>query len=131
MGLLRAKEIDQFVERGWCVLEGAFTAAQARAARAAIWRRMEDKRGIREADPTTWPPAYDIEQIVGEPDVLACFTDRLAAAVGELLGQGPGRWCGERRWGFWPVSFHFGAREPDRWPRWGWHVDGNWFRHTL
>jgi hypothetical protein len=129
MSVLSAADIEQFIETGWCVVKGAFTADQALAARRIVWRRMEEKKGIRESDPSTWPPAYDIEEQLAVPEVIACFTDRLADAVGELLG--PGRWLGERRWGFWPVNFSFGADEPSPWPSWGWHVDGNWFRHTL
>ena len=129
MSVLRASDVAQFMGQGWCTLKGAFTEEQARSARAVVWRRMEQKAGIRETDPSTWPPAYDIEEILNAPEVIACFTDRLAEAVGEILG--PDRWCGERRWGFWPVNFHFGADAPNRWPEWGWHVDGNWFRHTI
>jgi hypothetical protein len=86
-------------------------------------------RGILEHDPATWPPAFDIEQHVDHPSVLDCFTDRLAAAIEELVGVG--RWSGTRQWGLWPVNFHYGRDEPDAVPTWGWHVDGNWFRHTL
>ncbi len=88
-----------------------------------------EARGVRREDPSTWPPAYDIEEHLEAPEVLACFTDRLAGAIEELLG--PGRWIGARRWGLWPVNFHHGADEPYRIPDSGWHVDGNWFRHTL
>ncbi|MBZ4422799.1 phytanoyl-CoA dioxygenase family protein [Myxococcus sp. RHSTA-1-4] len=129
MGVLSPDQLDSFIERGFCVLEGAFTSSQAAAARERVWERMEAKRGIRREDPATWPPAYDIEEHLDAPEVLATFTDRLAAAVEELLG--PGRWRGDRRWGFWPVNFHFGAHEPYRIPDFSWHVDGNWFRHTL
>jgi hypothetical protein len=129
MSVLSAEDVANFIDRGWCVLQRAFTAAQARAARAVIWRRMHEKRGILESDPSTWPPAYDIEEVRSEPETVGCFTDAVAAAVGELVGRD--RWSGERRWGFWPVNFHFGADEHARWPDWGWHVDGNWFRHTI
>ena len=129
MPVLNSDQIDSFVERGFCTLEGAFTAEQASAARACVWDRMAAKRGIRQDDPSTWPPAYDIEEHLTTPEVLACFTDRLAAAVEQLVG--PGRWAGERRWGLWPVNFHYGAGEPYGIPAFGWHVDGNWFRHTL
>jgi hypothetical protein len=129
MRVLRAEDAKRFVEQGWCTLDGAFTAKQALAARTVIWRRMREKRGIVEDDPSTWPPAYDIEEVRRDPEIVACFTDRVADAVGDLLGHD--RWCGERRWGFWPVNFHFGATAAERWPNWGWHVDGNWFRHTV
>ncbi|MGB8842348.1 MAG: hypothetical protein WCC64_14910 [Aliidongia sp.] len=90
---------------------------------------MEQKANIRESDPSSWPANYDIEENVTDPSVLECFTDRLVSGIEELLG--PGRWCGERRWGFWPVNFSFGADQPYEFPNWGWHVDGNWFRHTI
>ncbi len=129
MSTLSSNQIDRFIEQGFCFLEGAFTAAQAAAARACVWDRMAAKRGIIEDDPSTWPPAYDIEEHLATPEVHACFTDRLAVAIEALLG--PGRWWGERRWGLWPVNFHFGTNEPYRIPEFGWHIDGNWFRHTL
>ena len=129
MGILSTDDVRAFIEHGWCRLPGAFTAAQARSAREVIWARMHDKRGIVKDDPSTWPPAYDIEEIRSEPEIVDCFTDAVADAVAALVGLD--RWTGERRWGFWPVNFSFGADEQARWPDWGWHVDGNWFRHTI
>lgn len=90
---------------------------------------MDEKAGIREADPRTWPEAYDIEEHLNDPEVLECFTDRLAAGVQQLLG--PGRWSGVRRWGLWPVNFRFGADRPYDVVTTGWHVDGNWFVHSI
>ncbi|SNT46294.1 hypothetical protein SAMN05216276_104630 [Streptosporangium subroseum] len=129
VNVLREADLDAFVERGFCVLRGAFDARRAPAARARVWRRMEEKAGIREDDPATWPGAYDIEERLAVPEVLDCFTDRLAAAIEELVG--PGRWRGLREWGFWPVNFSYGARLPYAIPTEGWHIDGNWFRHTI
>lgn len=129
MTVLEPTDLDQFVERGWCTVRGAFSAPRAREARAVVWQRMAEKRAIHELDPTTWPPAYDIEEHLDHPAVLACFTDRLAAAIEQIVGAD--RWTGERRWGLWPVNFHYGAEEPARWPAHGWHIDGNWFRHTV
>lgn len=129
MSVLAANDLDQFITRGFCRVPGAFTAAQARAACDVVWRRMEEKRGIRPDAPDTWPHSYDIEEHLRDPAVLGCFTDRMAAAVEELVGAG--RWCGDRRWGFWPVNFYFGSGDPEPRPAWGWHIDGNWFRHTL
>jgi hypothetical protein len=90
---------------------------------------MEEKAGIRETDPSTWPAHYDIEEHLTDPEVLACFTDRLAAAVEQLLGAG--RWCGRRKWGFWPVNFSYCADLPYDYPVTHWHIDGNYFRHTI
>ncbi|MGV9386485.1 phytanoyl-CoA dioxygenase family protein [Nonomuraea sp. NPDC003707] len=127
--MLGRARIESFIERGLCVLEGAFTARQAAAARDRVWERMAEKAGILRDDSTTWPLAYDIEERLPVPEVLACFTDRLAEAIRELLG--PGRWRGDRSWGFWPVNFAYGATLPYGVPTEGWHADGNWFRHTV
>jgi hypothetical protein len=127
--VLSSDQIESFVELGFCALPGAFTAEQAMAACRCVWRRMEEKAGIREDDPASWPQSYDIEEHLTDPEVLACFSDRLAAAVTQLLG--PGRWCGIRKWGLWPVNFAVGAGEPYDIPDWGWHIDGNWFRHSI
>ena len=127
--VLSSEQLSSFIELGYCMLRGAFTAQQADAACRCLWRRMEEKAGIRAADPATWPQTYDIEERLANPEVLACFTDRLAAAVAELVGRD--RWRGARQWGLWPVNFSFGARLPYDIPTAGWHVDGNWFRHTI
>jgi hypothetical protein len=127
--VLTQDDIGLFIESGYAMVRGAFTARQAAAARACLWQRMEQKAGIRESDPATWPERYDIEEHLISPAVLACFTDRIAAAIGQLVG--PDRWRGERRWGLWPVNFSFGRSRPYDFPVTGWHIDGNWFRHTV
>lgn len=129
MTVLNDHDLAQFGDRGWCMVRAAFTADQAAAARAVVWRRMAEKRGLVPDDPGGWPPAYDIEEQLADPAVIGCFTDRLAAAIDQLAGAG--RWTGERRWGFWPVNFSYGREDPSPWPAYGWHVDGNWFRHTV
>lgn len=127
--VLSQAQVESFAELGYCVLPQAFTAGQAAVAANCVWRRMEQKAGIRRFDSSTWPSSYDIEEHLNEPEVLACFTDRLAAAIEDLVG--PGRWRGDRRWGLWPVNFSFGTDGPDDYPATGWHIDGNWFRHTV
>jgi hypothetical protein len=90
---------------------------------------MQVKAGIFHDDSVTWPPNYDIQEQLNAQEVLECFTDRLAAAIEQLTG--PGRWRGDRRWGFWPVNFSYGQHLPYSYPTHGWHIDGNWFRHTV
>jgi len=127
--VLTLEQIERFVELGYCEVPGAFTTRQAAAACRCVWRRMEQKAGIREFDPQTWPSDYDIEEHLSDPEICACYTDRLAAAVEQLLG--PGRWRGNRTWGLWPVNFSLGQGVPYEIPTWGWHIDGNWFLHQL
>jgi hypothetical protein len=46
---------------------------------------MEQKAHILRDDPATWPDVYVIEEQINQPEVLDCFTDRLAGAVIELV----------------------------------------------
>lgn len=127
--VLSREDLEQFVELGWCRLPDAFTRKQAAAARAHIWRRMETLRGVREEDPATWPDFFGLEEHVDAPEVVACFTPRLCAAIEQIVG--PERWAGRRRWGLWPINFSLHKDRPWQLPQHGWHIDGNWFRHTL
>jgi hypothetical protein len=129
MPVLSASQIESFIERGLCVLPQAFDATLAAAARARIWERLRETRGIREDDRSTWPEFAGLEERVRSPEVLACFTPRLIEAIEELVG--PDRWLGIRDWGLWPINFSLGAHEPWAPSTWGWHIDGNWFVHTL
>src|SRR5690242_1471181 len=127
--VLSDADVESFIEQGFCTLHAAFSEEQAARARDVVWRRMEQKRGVHQSDPSTWPAVCDIEEMVDAPEIVACVTDRLAQGIPDLVGEG--RWTGHRRWGFWPVNFSFGRDEPYRIPDFGWHVDGNWFTHTL
>lgn len=127
--VLTAAEVDQFIEKGCCTLKEAFSREQAAGARRVLWRRIEEKTSIHERDSRTWPEAYDIAEHLNDPEVLECFTDRLVQAIEQLVGRG--RWGGDRRWGFWPVNFSYCEKRSYDVPDSGWHVDGNWFRHTL
>jgi hypothetical protein len=90
---------------------------------------MEQLGGVREEDPSTWPDFFNVEEHLWEPDVIASFSDRLCAAIAQLVG--PDRWSGRRKWGLWPINFSFGKDRPWVMPDRGWHIDGNYFRHTL
>lgn len=127
--ILDREDLDAFVETGVCTLKGSFSSRQAEAATECLWRRMEEKAGIRRDRPSSWPPSYDIEEHLRDAPVLECFSDRLAGAIEDLVGRD--RWSQRRQWGLWPVNFSFGADVRDAIPSRGWHVDGNWFRHTI
>lgn len=58
-----------------------------------MWQRMREKAGIDKEDPLTWPDGYEIEERLRIPDVLACFTDRLVAAIEQLVGPRDGMAC--------------------------------------
>ena len=127
--MLTPGQIEQFVEHGLCTLRRAFSPQHAAAACDLVWERLTSRAGIDRHDPETWPPVHVLEERIDAPAVEVCFSDALAGAIGQLLGQG--RWKGLRDWGFWPVNFSFGANDEGIFPDQGWHVDGNWFTHTL
>jgi Phytanoyl-CoA dioxygenase (PhyH) len=130
VSVLTDDDVEQFIELGYCTLPDAFTRAQADAACRCLWRRIEEKSEIRQADPATWPAVYDIEEHLRQPEVVESFSDRLAAAIEDLVGSG--RWSGQRQWGLWPVNFSYGTDwAPGQLPQTGWHIDGNWFEHAI
>jgi hypothetical protein len=55
--VLSLAQIESFVDEGYSMLPGAFTAQQAASACRCLWRRIEEKTTIREKDPATWPAA--------------------------------------------------------------------------
>jgi hypothetical protein len=127
--LLAPYQIQQFMELGCCQIEEAFTRTQASAVCDLVWSRMAQKVNIRRQEPGSWPTHYDIEERLSEESVIACFSDKLAMSVSDLIGKE--RWNNRRAWGFWPVNFSFGANEASEYPDCGWHVDGNWFMHSI
>src|SRR5882672_2152866 len=71
---LSPEAVEHFIDRGFCTLESAFTAAQAVAVRDLVWARMRVKAGIDRDNPATWPEAYDIEEHLDEPAMQATST---------------------------------------------------------
>lgn len=127
--VLSTEQVESFIESGFTMLREAFTVRQAATAADCVWRRMEEKAGIHKSDSSTWPDFYDLEEHLNNREILDCFTDRIAGAVEQLVGRD--RWLGERRWGLWPVNFAFGSTRPYDFPTLRWHIDGNWFKHTI
>jgi hypothetical protein len=127
--VLGAADLEQFIERGHCRVDAAFDRADATAVCDLVYERMHAKAGIVRTDASTWPQAYDIEEHLTAPVVRRCFSDRVAIAIEQLVGKG--RWTGRRDWGLWPVNFRWQPDGTTEIPDCGWHVDGNWFRHTV
>jgi len=82
-------DADSFVRDGFVAVRQAVDAGTAAACRELIWRSMEE-RGLRRADPATWPPLVRIDDLEGEPFTAAGLSPTLTAAYDELIG--PGRW---------------------------------------
>jgi Phytanoyl-CoA dioxygenase (PhyH) len=115
-------EIDNFVDRGWTVLRGAFPRSVAEAVLDALSLKCDcDLR-----DPKAWtrPSIWLREAYAGSPWMDA-VTPRFAAAMDQLAGAG--RWAPHTAMGWWPIRFP-GFRDPPYGD--DWHVEGN-FRHRL
>jgi hypothetical protein len=129
MSVLSPSDVEQFVELGWCQVKDAFARVDAAAAVDELWQRITAVRGIARDRPDSWPEVCDLEERLDTASAQRCFSDRLADAIEQLVGAG--RWTGSRQWGFWPVHFYSAAHALGAVPPYGWHVDGNWFTHTL
>ncbi len=122
-GPLSQDQLEQFVERGWTLLEGAFPASVAGAVRGELGRRI----GVDLERPEEWIQARVwLKELLSEPPFTDALTDRFASAVDQLVG--PGRWKMTPVMGWWPVTFPgFDG------PGYGddWHIEGDWFRHHV
>lgn len=122
-GPLSREQCDEFVERGWTLLEGAFPVEVARAVRRDLGERI----GVDLDHPEAWTrPRVWLKELLHEPPYTKALTDRFAGAVDQLVG--PGRWELTQDMGWWPVTFP-GFDTPDYGD--DWHIEGGWFRHHV
>lgn len=113
---LRASQIDEFVERGFLHLPGAFSRTLADVCRDHLWRAT----GCSAEDPATWTnPVIRIPSMNEQPFGEAANTPALHAAYDALVG--PGRWWPLPGLGGFPVRFP----HPDDPGDTGWHIDAS------
>jgi hypothetical protein len=130
--ILKAPEIEQFIETGWVLVREAFPRAAALAAQSVVWDALE-KHGVDRAGRGTWTqPLIHLRENYRTPEFDACDTERLADAIEDLVGAGRFAQRGKPvAWGWWPVNFSVGADREWDVPTEGWHWDGIHFRHFL
>ena len=121
-GPLSRPQLEEFVERGWTRLEGAFSPAVATAVREDLGVRI----GIDLERPEQWTrPRVWLQELLTDSPYTDALTARFASAVDQLVG--PGRWEMARAMGWWPVTFPgFDADYGD-----DWHIEGGWFHHHV
>src|SRR5690349_18268597 len=130
LSVLSQEQVDQFMERGYTVVEEAFPRKQALAAQEFLWERLAE-RGVQKDDRSTWQePMVRMQENYNDPVFDQCTTERLVAATEDLLGRGR-RLVQTKGWGWWPVNFASGADQPWDVPTAGWHWDGSHFRHYV
>lgn len=105
---------DEFDERGFVRIDGAFSREQAEAALDLFWRDS----GVKRDDPTTWTkPVIRLGMYPQVADVAN--TPKLHAAFDELVGAG--RWLPTRAVG--TVVARFPSDQPPGDD--GWHIDAS------
>jgi Phytanoyl-CoA dioxygenase (PhyH) len=120
---LSDNQIEEFVERGWTLLQHAFPYTVAQAVRQDLGHRI----GIDLDCPEQWTqPQVWLQEMMTEPPYVDALTERFQAAVGQLVGSS--RWKMTREMGWWPVNFP-GFDDPPYAD--SWHIEGGWFRHHL
>jgi hypothetical protein len=123
--VLAPADVDQFIERGWCAVEGCFTRE---AARAKVDRWIAEQ-GFTGKDPLAWGPPV-MHRGLAERFHAAEFAPKAYAAAEDLVGAGAiESWT----WGGFIVNVSLRRDRPWTMPRMeeGWHVDGDFFHHFL
>lgn len=126
---LSPQQVDQFLNRGFCVVKDAFSRERAEAWTDKIFPRL----GYDAKDPSTWEQ-HRIHMPAHERISAAEFAPKAWGAMCELLG-------GEDRTqsATWGDSFIVNLGQAEDEEKWqppspqvdGWHKDGDFFRHFL
>jgi len=126
-------QVQQFIDRGYVTLPGAFPRENALAAQSFLWSRLKERDGIDRNDPTTWTtPMVRLNETYNTDVFQRCDVPLLGDAIEDLVGKGRWRERGSMtNWGWWPVNFAEGADRPWTVPSTGWHWDGIHFKHTV
>jgi len=82
-------DVDGFVRDGYVAVRGAVDAATVAACRELIWEGLAG-RGVRRADPLSWPSLAVFHDLGAGPFAAAGMAPALTAAYDKLIG--PGRW---------------------------------------
>jgi len=111
---LTSSDVDEFIERGFVRIDGAFPRRLADEALDILWRDT----GCKRLDRSTWTkPVVRLGAYSEPPFVQAANTRALHAAFDRLVGLG--RWMPRGTLGTFPVRFPTRTDPGDT----GWHVD--------
>jgi hypothetical protein len=114
---LSAREVEDFIARGFVRLEQAFASALADECRALLWEQL----GLSPDRPREWTrPVIRLASQDAPPFRAAMHTPRLFGALDQLVGEG--RWVlQEGLGGTVAVRFPVPGDPGDD----GWHIDGS------
>lgn len=124
MEVLSAEDLHHFGAWGFVRVPQALSDTFVARVRAAVWRNLEARTGMVEADRSTWRPEWcgvnkdKIDGFAGTP-----VTERLAGAIGQILGEGS--WRPLRTYGGLLMTMPEPTPEPWEVVRRGWHFDND------
>lgn len=112
---------EEFQERGFVRVAGAFSRAAAAAMEERVWRWLGRKYGIRRDDPATWgvTTPTGLQGMKSQEVFAPIGGEPLCAALDLLVGAG--RWQRPREWGGFLVTFP--SAQPWTVPSRVWHTD--------
>lgn len=110
-----------FGESGFIRVEQAFSSGDAKAMCDVVWGIFAREFGIEQSDSSTWNRPFKKRPLVDAgsfPQFDELLTDRLAAVIDDLLGEG---WGWPADWGEFLITFP----NASSWslPASGWHQD--------
>lgn len=113
---------EEFDERGFVRIAGAFPAEAAAQMVDVLWSALEARFGVLRTDPSTWkfPLGLKLQGLKRLSVFEAIGSPATIEALDELLGEG--RWKKPREWGSFLVSFPKEDAGPWTVPS-SWHTD--------
>jgi hypothetical protein len=120
LSTLTSPDIQRFERDGYVIVRQAFSPADGLAMERRWWSELEDTRGIRPGDRSSWRQLPgDLKAAKRDRIQRAILTGRVRGVFDDLLG--PAAWSPPRNWGRALVTFP----EPGDWqlPDRHWHWD--------
>lgn len=115
---LTTKEIAAFVEKGFLILHGIFSAKLAQQIVPLVWNQMDETPD----QPATWAqPVRIVEKVLAALPIDEILTQRYRSSVDDLVGAG--RWETNLGVGYWVNLFPEPASSKLRPQTKDWHID--------
>jgi hypothetical protein len=119
------KQVADFIEDGFLVLENAFDRDVALQCQDFLWSQIDQKKD----DPSTWTEhMFRLKENYNQAPFDKIPNQRIDDAYADLAGEG--RFISPKDFGWWIVLFP-GYYKPPWKDLGGWHVDGSQFHHHL